>query len=76
MDDYEMECIRNEIKVMKELQGEPGIINFRRVWEGEENLCIVMDYVDMDLYRYINKNHNKFTQVEIRRLFKMIAIAL
>ena len=73
MEPDEMDSIYSEIEFLKELKGQPGIVEFKDVWDGQEHLCVILEYVGVDLYRYMNKHHKELTEDEIRRIFKMTA---
>lgn len=39
----------------------------------ESNVTIVTDLLHMNLYEYLNKRYNKFTEMELKHIFKQVA---
>lgn len=67
-----MRGVTKESQILQQLSHE-HIIEHKDFFHEKHYMCIVTDHMTMDLFRHMNSHYNKFTEPEIRSIFKKVA---
>ena len=72
----ETETVLREVRILKMLQGTPGVLQLKDFCYDASNFYLVTDLYEMNLFQYMNYNVNKLTESAIRDIFEMVVRAL
>ena len=45
-------------------------------YDEKDHYCVVLEYLKQDLYRYINQNHDRLTECDIRDIFRQVVLGV
>lgn len=65
----EIKQAMKESKMIDDLQ-HPNIVGLRDFYNKEKYCCIVMEYMQRDLYDYVVRDYDKLTEDDIRDIFR------
>ena len=64
-----------EAAILQELN-HPNIVGYKDFFDENKYMCLVLEYMETDLYYYMNEYFDKLTEDIVRNIFKTIVGAI
>ena len=75
MNKKETERAIEECCILQQLS-HPNIVEYKDFYDEEDYMCLVLEFMDTDLYNYVNYYFDELTENDIKDIFEIIVNAV